>query len=256
LPHPVEVALAMQDGYVFSSETQQALELALAHVQGDGKSLLARPEFAGTRAEGLHALAFTDVARLAQALEPFSSILLAFLPRRVGASAQAPESLHERLAGARPSLEETTLEHGQYVTSGRGEASLLAQFVAGSAQGSFFAGTLFKSLNRVERVFASDVERATADLRALQNAVDSYAIENAGRYPDSLLALVTPDEDGFTFIKGTEVPRDPWGREYGYEWDGTASGPRLFSLGADGRPGGTGADRDLENREPSRSDAK
>jgi general secretion pathway protein G len=42
------------------------------------------------------------------------------------------------------------------------------------------------------------------------------------------------------------LPVDPWGREYGYEL-ASPGRPRIFSLGADGQPGGAGDDEDLDN---------
>lgn len=253
LPRTVEVALAIHGGHVFLAETARALELALA-LPRSGASLLDRSELAGARGAGLHSLSFTDVARVATALEPLHALLFELLTRPPGERTHAQsKSLHERLVGAHPSIEQVTLEHGQLVTRGTGDSSLHALFCSQSIQGSSFAGALFQSIDAPAPPPANEVERAEADLRALCNAVDSYAIENAGRYPDSLMALVTPDEAGFTYLKGTEVPRDPWGREYGFEWDGShPDGPRVFSLGADGLPGGTGADRDLDGRELSR----
>ncbi|WP_081465970.1 type II secretion system protein GspG [Stigmatella aurantiaca] len=40
-----------------------------------------------------------------------------------------------------------------------------------------------------------------------------------------------------------QLPRDPWGHPYGDELRG--EGPVVWSLGADGRPGGEGTDSDL-----------
>jgi len=250
LPRPLELALALHGDHLFLAETPQTLERALESARS-GASLLDRPEFAGARHAGLHSLAFTDVARLAQHVEPALVRLLLGLFVR-GADEPTPEPtewLEETFAGARPWIEQVTLEHGQLVARGTGDASLLALLGSQWVQGSVFAGALLQILVTPAPTAMGEVERAEADLRALKSAVDSYAIENYGRYPDSLLALVTPDAQGFTFLRGTEVPRDPWGHEYGYEWDGShPDGPRVFSLGADGTPGGTGLNRDLDSR--------
>jgi len=87
--------------------------------------------------------------------------------------------------------------------------------------------------------------RVSADLRALRAAIDSYALMNSGRYPDDLRVLVTPDELGNTYLKQTEVPTDPWGREYLYDPPKEDSRARAYTLGADGEPGGWGEDADL-----------
>jgi general secretion pathway protein G len=45
-----------------------------------------------------------------------------------------------------------------------------------------------------------------------------------------------------------EVPADPWGRPYLYKFPGDhGDEPDIISLGADGQPGGTGANADVES---------
>jgi general secretion pathway protein G len=90
--------------------------------------------------------------------------------------------------------------------------------------------------------------KAKADVQAIASAVTSYALENDGRLPDSLEALIRPDENGRTFLDTDELPDDPWGRPYRYgpSAPGTATF-RVFTLGADGLPGGDGEDRDIDN---------
>ena len=48
------------------------------------------------------------------------------------------------------------------------------------------------------------------------------------------------------YLKATTVPKDPWGNEYRYLQPGTKGGAYdLYSLGADGEPGGEDADADV-----------
>jgi len=102
--------------------------------------------------------------------------------------------------------------------------------------------------NVMKKLFTANITKAKADITAIANAVDQYAIENAGRYPDSLELLVTPDENGFTFLKGEVVPKDPWGFEYGYEPPAAGSQTyRVLSYGKDGSPGGEGDNADIDN---------
>ena len=83
------------------------------------------------------------------------------------------------------------------------------------------------------------VQRAKNDIMAIEGATQEFAIANSMKYPDSIVDLVTPDENGFTFLKGTEVPKDPWGNEYLYQAPGGAlKVPKILTLGADGVPGG------------------
>lgn len=86
------------------------------------------------------------------------------------------------------------------------------------------------------------------DLVAIESALENYAINNSGRYPDSLEPLVTPDVNGHTYLKGTILPRDPWKNEYQYEPPGPGQPqPKIYTLGKDMQPGGEGDDRDVDN---------
>lgn len=102
--------------------------------------------------------------------------------------------------------------------------------------------------NVISRLFTSQVGKAKADITAIVQAIDNYVVDNGGVFPDGLEALVTPDENGNTYLKGERVPRDPWKHEYLYE-PPTAGQPtpRVYTLGADGVPGGEGKDKDFDN---------
>jgi general secretion pathway protein G len=87
-----------------------------------------------------------------------------------------------------------------------------------------------------------------ADLRTIEQALDEYAANNGGRYPDSLEVLVRKDVNGHAYLAAASIPRDPWKREYGYEPPRAGRPvPRVFTLGRDGRPGGQGDDADVDN---------
>lgn len=102
--------------------------------------------------------------------------------------------------------------------------------------------------NVVARLFTGQLGKAKADITQIVQALDNYAVDHNGTYPDSLEALVTPDENNNTYIKGERVPRDPWKNEYLYEPPTTGQpDPRVYTLGADGLPGGEGKDRDFDN---------
>jgi hypothetical protein len=88
-------------------------------------------------------------------------------------------------------------------------------------------------------------QRVSRDLRRLQGALETHYNEHYG-LPRTLaeLAAAYPDIDAAAL-------RDPWGRPYRYE--GGLGGrvvpnPKLGTLGADGRPGGAGADADINLR--------
>jgi general secretion pathway protein G len=75
-----------------------------------------------------------------------------------------------------------------------------------------------------------------------------------GRYPTAseglnLLVSDTPPATGWAgpYLSGG-LPLDPWRHPYVYEPPADASGqPKVYSLGADGKPGGQGLDADVFN---------
>lgn len=84
--------------------------------------------------------------------------------------------------------------------------------------------------------------RVIADISALKMGLDSFATNNAGKYPDSLTVLVMPDLNGHRYLNQSTVPRDPWNREYVYVCDPV----NVLSYGRDGVAGGTGDDADID----------
>lgn len=96
---------------------------------------------------------------------------------------------------------------------------------------------------------ATDV-KAKADISTIMAALDDYAISNSSRYPESLEALVTPDEKGYTILQQDTVPKDPWGNEYVYEPPGPGiNRPVVLSLGKDGARGGEGENADISSED-------
>lgn len=107
-----------------------------------------------------------------------------------------------------------------------------------------------KIINRPDEARAI---KAKQDVLAIQNALDLYKLDN-GMYPSTdqgLLALVekpttNPEpRDWKQYLKS--LPMDPWGRDYLYLNPGEHSDTDVFTLGADGQPGGSGIDTDIGN---------
>ena len=104
------------------------------------------------------------------------------------------------------------------------------------------------------RVDEARVTAAKQDVRTLETALDFYQMDNF-RYPTTdqgLSALVEkpepppPNWRTGGYLKATTVPKDPWGNEYRYLFPGSHGGSYdLYSLGADGEPGGEGVDADI-----------
>jgi general secretion pathway protein G len=105
----------------------------------------------------------------------------------------------------------------------------------------------------MDRPDQARVVAAKNDIRAIQSAVNLYRLDN-GVYPSTeqgLLALVQRPESGNAprnWKQGgylDRMPKDPWGNDYQYLYPGVNSEMDIFSLGADGKPGGEGYAADI-----------
>ncbi len=94
---------------------------------------------------------------------------------------------------------------------------------------------------------------AKQDIAAIQQALKLYRLDNF-RYPSTeqgLAALVQKPtiEPLPANWKGggylDKLPKDPWGNPYQYLNPGVHAEIDVFSYGADGEPGGEGADADI-----------
>ncbi len=82
------------------------------------------------------------------------------------------------------------------------------------------------------------VNRAKADIDQIETALDMYRMDHS-RYPDELDSLEP------RYLK--RLMHDPWDNPYGYRQPGEHGETDVFSLGADGEPGGDGVDADIGN---------
>lgn len=99
------------------------------------------------------------------------------------------------------------------------------------------------------------MEKANADVRLLDQAVEMYRLDNLSypRVEDGLEALVSPPtnlarNDRYRtggYIR--QLPLDPWGNAYQYVFPGEHGPFDIYSLGADGEPGGNDGDVDIGN---------
>ena len=102
--------------------------------------------------------------------------------------------------------------------------------------------------NVIQRLGKAFEGKAETDIMSIDSAIKEYVILNGGKYPETLESLVTPDENGETFLDSRTLPVDPWGNEYLYEPPGSGEPrARIYSYGKDGQPGGEGSDRDIDN---------
>ena len=96
-------------------------------------------------------------------------------------------------------------------------------------------------------------DTARIQIEKLSGVLDLYRLE-IGRYPteqEGLLALVEkpPQADNWNgpYLKNRESLVDPWGQPYGYHSPGQHGEFDLYTLGADEKEGGDGADKDVTN---------
>ena len=101
----------------------------------------------------------------------------------------------------------------------------------------------------------SKVKTARIQLQSFSSALDLFYLD-AGRYPttaEGLGALVqrTPGIAAWNgpYLKGGNVPNDPWNHPYVYRAPGARGPYDIVSYGSDGQEGGSGlaADISMEN---------
>ncbi|MDZ7896301.1 MAG: type II secretion system major pseudopilin GspG [Sphingobium sp.] len=98
-------------------------------------------------------------------------------------------------------------------------------------------------------------EKAKADIATLEQAMEQYRLDNFN-YPaasDGLAALKAPPAsltDPSRYRQGgyiKKLPDDPWGKPYLYANPGRSGGIDIYTLGADGQPGGEGENADVHS---------
>ena len=107
----------------------------------------------------------------------------------------------------------------------------------------------------VSRPDEARIIAARQDVAALAQALKLYKLDNLA-YPatdQGLQALVVkpaaapipPNWKPGGYVE--RLPKDPWGRDYRYLNPGQRGEIDIYSLGADGEPGGEGNDADIGN---------
>ena len=99
--------------------------------------------------------------------------------------------------------------------------------------------------NVVPMLFKANSAVVKNDISQICSAIDNYLINNGNKPPETLEVLVTPDENGHTYLKN--LPPDPWKNAYVYEPPVGTRGYRVICYGRDGAQGGEGEDADMDN---------
>ncbi|HVN99841.1 MAG TPA: type II secretion system major pseudopilin GspG [Steroidobacteraceae bacterium] len=109
-------------------------------------------------------------------------------------------------------------------------------------------------LNRVDD---ARVSKAKQDIQAMMTALTMYKLDNYV-YPTTdqgLNALIQKPDPAVAphwrpggYLQQQHISKDPWGHDYVYVTPGTHGGEYdLYSLGADGQPGGEDTKADIGN---------
>jgi general secretion pathway protein G len=100
---------------------------------------------------------------------------------------------------------------------------------------------------------SSKAKTAQVQIESLVTSLELFHID-VGRYPTSaegLDALVKPagKANGWNgpYLSKGSVPLDPWGQAYKYASPGKRGAFDIFTLGGDGKEGGTDEDADIYN---------
>src|SRR5262245_45337772 len=95
----------------------------------------------------------------------------------------------------------------------------------------------------------SKVKTARIQIQSFAAALDLYYLDT-GRYPSSSEGLDALVQRGIAawngpYLKGGNVPNDPWGKAYVYRSPGEHGAYDIISYGSDGQEGGTGTAADI-----------
>jgi general secretion pathway protein G len=105
----------------------------------------------------------------------------------------------------------------------------------------------------ISRTGESKVAAARVDISTVMQSLKLYKLDNQ-RYPtteqglQSLISKPTTGPAANGWKSGgylDKLPKDPWGSPYQYLSPGIKGEIDVFSLGADGQPGGSGDDADI-----------
>lgn len=100
---------------------------------------------------------------------------------------------------------------------------------------------------------SSKTKAAQLQITSFADALDLYRLDNQGlpTTAQGLKALVEKPANATgwngPYLSQSRLPQDPWGKDYQYASPGQHGEYDLFSLGADGKPGGEDENQDVVN---------
>jgi general secretion pathway protein G len=108
---------------------------------------------------------------------------------------------------------------------------------------AFVGPKIFEQMGRAKS------QEARVRIQSLAGQIEMFRLET-GKYPENLQALVKQpagvDKWNGPYAKDPDL-KDAWGNDYRYNVPGQGKPFDLISLGADGKEGGEGENRDVSN---------
>jgi general secretion pathway protein G len=108
---------------------------------------------------------------------------------------------------------------------------------------SFVGPKIFEQMGRAKS------QEARIRIQHLAGQIEMYRLE-VGKYPENLQALVRQppglDKWNGPYVKDADL-KDAWGNDYRFTVPGQGKAFDLVSLGADGKDGGEGENKDVSN---------
>ena len=108
---------------------------------------------------------------------------------------------------------------------------------------AFVGPKIFEQMGRAKS------QEARIRIQHLAGQIEMYRLE-VGKYPENLQALVRQppglDKWNGPYVKDVDL-KDAWGNDYRYTVPGQGKAFDLVSLGADGKEGGEGENKDVSN---------
>ncbi len=107
----------------------------------------------------------------------------------------------------------------------------------------------------MDRPDMARITKGKQDIRAIESALNLYKLDNF-IYPttdqglEALVEKPSGTDEAKHWKEGgylDRLPKDPWGNDYQYLSPGTHGSIDIYSLGADGQPGGEGINADIGN---------
>jgi len=111
----------------------------------------------------------------------------------------------------------------------------------GLLAGAVAMGTRAYLIAGKQAVAKLEISRICQALDTFYSAYDRYPTNDEG------IEILAQANEKFADALLSEVPTDPWGHPYEYVQPGRETAYEVISYGADGREGGTKADRDISS---------